>query len=170
MLYNNIQETLEKAQKRLGSSTTVSLRKRRSDRGKSRMPSALIKKINTLISARERPRMRTLLAEIKKFCIKHKFPVPTRATIYSYIKKAPVPLYHPDQLPEQVKASLYNLDLNTPVPGHQLAFYCFNYGDLKATSYAAGLPWLPLYQAAHMRGFRPKSRGLLQAVLHKRGI
>jgi hypothetical protein len=56
------------------------------------------------------------------------------------------------------------------VPGHQLAFYCFNYGSLGAISYAAGLPWLDLYQARRMRGWRPRSFGLLLAVMRRRGL
>lgn len=56
------------------------------------------------------------------------------------------------------------------MPGPQLAFYCLNYGSLAAISYAAGLPWLDLYQAGRLRGWRPRSRGLLDAVLRARGI
>jgi hypothetical protein len=56
------------------------------------------------------------------------------------------------------------------VPGHQLAFYCFDYGSLAAISFAAGLPWLDLYQARRMRGWRPRSFGLLAAVMRRRGL
>ncbi|HEV8240093.1 MAG TPA: hypothetical protein VGS57_12050 [Thermoanaerobaculia bacterium] len=73
-------------------------------------------------------------------------------------------------LPAAVRATLYNLSDTGEVPGHQLAFYCFNYGGLEAMSFAAGLPWLALYQAARMRGWRPRSRGLLAAVLDAREI
>jgi hypothetical protein len=170
MLYNNIQDSILKAKKRLGSKNAVSKRKRRSDCGKSRLPRAVIKKLNQLLSSQNRPDMRELLSEIKIYCLKNKYPIPARGTLYNYIERAPVPLYHPDRLPEQVKGALYNLDLKTPIPGHQLVFYCVNYGDLKAVSYAAGLPWLSLYQASRIRGFRPKSRGLLEAVIRKRGI
>jgi hypothetical protein len=48
-------------------------------------------------------------------------------------------------------------------------FYCLNYGSLAAMSFAAGLPWLDLHQARHLRGWRPRSRGLLDAVLRARG-
>jgi hypothetical protein len=73
-------------------------------------------------------------------------------------------------LPEPVREALYNLDATSLVPGPQLAFYCFNYGDLAAVSFAAGLPWLDLYRALRMPGYRPKSRGLLEAVARVRGI
>jgi len=71
---------------------------------------------------------------------------------------------------EGSRAALYNLPRDGEVPGEQLAFYCFNYGDLKAVQYAAGLPWLPLYRAYRMRGWRAQSRGLLRAALLARGI
>lgn len=73
-------------------------------------------------------------------------------------------------LPTDVRPCLYNLSDDATVPGRQLAFYCFNYGGGRAASFAAGLPWLDLYQAARLPGWRPKSRGLIQAVLRVRGI
>ncbi|HVS12347.1 MAG TPA: hypothetical protein VMV46_00345 [Thermoanaerobaculia bacterium] len=74
------------------------------------------------------------------------------------------------QLPAPVRESLYNLSEDGTVPGHQLAFHCFNYGSLQAMSFAAGLPWLALYQAARLPGWRPRSKGLLDAILRTRGI
>ncbi|HET9765653.1 MAG TPA: hypothetical protein VFS60_02325 [Thermoanaerobaculia bacterium] len=74
------------------------------------------------------------------------------------------------ELPAAARVTLYNLSQTGEVPGHQLAFHCFNYGGLEAMSFAAGLPWLALYQAGRMRGWRPRSRGLLTAVLAARGI
>jgi hypothetical protein len=56
------------------------------------------------------------------------------------------------------------------MPGDQVVFYCFNYRDVRAISYAAGMPWLCLVHAAARRGFRPKSLSLLRAVMTKRGI
>jgi hypothetical protein len=49
-------------------------------------------------------------------------------------------------------------------------FHCLNYGTLPAMCYAAGLPWLDLFQASQLRGWRPRSRSLLQAVMRVRGI
>ena len=114
--------------------------------------------------------MTALQADLRAFCRQGGQGVPARATLYSFMAKTPTRLYDSTRLPVAARAALYNLDSKTPVPGHQLAFYCFNYGDLAALSFAAGLPWLALYQAARMRGFRPKSRGLLAAVLRARGI
>lgn len=73
-------------------------------------------------------------------------------------------------LPEPVRRCLYNLSEASVVPGPQLVFYAFHYGDTSAMSYAAWLPWLDLFQAEGMRGWRPRSRGLLHAVLRRRGI
>ncbi len=56
------------------------------------------------------------------------------------------------------------------VPGPQLAFYCLNYGGIGAISFAAGLPWLALYQAALIPGWRRRSGGLLEAIRRVRGI
>ena len=72
-------------------------------------------------------------------------------------------------LPTPVVDALYNIAPDGRVPGHQLAFHCFNYGSLGAISYAAGLPWLDLYQARRMRGWRPRSFGLLLAVMRTAG-
>lgn len=73
-------------------------------------------------------------------------------------------------LPPAVRDALYNLTADSEVPGHQVAFYCFNYGDSAAVSFAAGLPWLALYQAGRLPGFRPRSRGLFEAVMRARGL
>ncbi len=114
--------------------------------------------------------MRAIRADLLAFCREAGYRVPARATLYSFMAKAPTRLYSSARLPVAAQAALYNLDSKARVPGHQLAFYCFNYGDLAALCFAAGLPWLSLYQAARMRGFRGKSRGLLEAVLRARGI
>jgi hypothetical protein len=82
----------------------------------------------------------------------------------------PVPTYRVGDLPAPVQDALYNLEPDSEVPAHQLAFYCVNYGDLEAVSFAAGLPWLAIYQALRMRGYRPKSRGLIEAVARARRI
>ena len=95
---------------------------------------------------------------------------PSRASLYNAFSSIDAHSYAIQSLPPAVIDVLYNLDPGGMVPGHQLAFYCFNYGTLAAVSYAAGLPWLDLYQARRLRGWRPRSRGLLQAVMRVRGI
>jgi hypothetical protein len=93
---------------------------------------------------------------------------PARATLYAALATLEGSRYEIACLPPGVRAALYNLAPESVVPGHQLAFYCFNYGSLAAMSFAAGLPWLDLYQAGRTRGWRSRSRGLLVATLRAR--
>jgi len=81
-----------------------------------------------------------------------------------------VPAYRWADLPAAVQRSLHNLDEDTWVPARQVVFAAFNYGDVHAISFASGLPWLALYQADRVRGWRPKSHALLRAVMTGRGI
>ena len=74
------------------------------------------------------------------------------------------------------REAMYNLssddggDAPRTVGGDHIAFYAFNYGSPRALSFAAGLPWLCLVRAAGRRGWRPKSRALLRAVMKYRGL
>ena len=95
---------------------------------------------------------------------------PARASLYNSFSRIEGHSYAIALLPDHVAATLYNLAPAGDVPGHQLAFHCFNYGSLPAISYAASLPWLDLYQAMRLRGWRPRSRGLLTAVMRARGV
>lgn len=135
-----------------------------------RLDRKVAKHLDLALSGRDRPPMRSVLNRLEKSCARRGLDCPSRATVYKYMATVPVHRYEIRTLPPEVRAALYNLSSDGIVPGHQLAFYCFNYGDLRAVSFAAGLPWLDLYQAVRMRGFRPRSRGLLQAVTRVRGI
>ena len=95
---------------------------------------------------------------------------PSRASLYNAFSRLDGHRYSIALLPDHVAATLYNLTPEGDVPGHQLAFHCFNYGSMPAISYAASLPWLDLYQATRVRGWRPRSRGLLMAVMRARRI
>jgi len=95
---------------------------------------------------------------------------PSRASLYNTFSRIEGHRYSIALLPDHVAATLYNLAPAGDVPGHQLAFHCFNYGSMSAISYAAGLPWLDRYQAACVRGWRPRSLGLLRAVMRARRI
>ena len=114
--------------------------------------------------------MKDLLADLSVRCSTMQREAPSRATVYKLLESIPCPTRRKVDLPEAVQSALYNLTPESDVPLHQIAFYCFNYGDLRAVSFAAGLPWLALYQARRMRGHRPKSRGLLEAVMRVRRI
>ena len=114
--------------------------------------------------------MREILRDISVFCEEQGLRPPSRSTVYTFLLQAPCSEFRVSALPTDVRPCLYNLSDDATVPGRQLAFYCFNYGGGRAASFAAGLPWLDLYQAARLPGWRPKSRGLIQAVLRVRGI
>ncbi len=114
--------------------------------------------------------MKDVLAELSVRSRKMQLEAPSRATVYKLLESLPCLTRRKVDLPEVVQSALYNLSPESDVPLHQVAFYCFNYGDLRAVSFAAGLPWLALYQARRLRGHRPKSRGLLEAAVRVRRI
>jgi len=114
--------------------------------------------------------VRKILSELSSFCNSHGTRVPARATIYQAMAMLPSPAFTIEDLPPAALETLYNLSPTGLVPGHQLAFYCLNYGTDEAISFAAGLPWLALYQAARLPGWHARSRGLLDAILRVRKI
>jgi len=163
-----LKESMRRAEKRLGGGRN--LRRPRRDRGRSRLPAELQEELERLLQGRERPPVRTIRTRLEDFCAPRAFDVPARATIYQAMARAPARAYPVVELPKPVQETLYNLSEDSIVPGHQLAFHCLNYGGVQAVSFAAGLPWLALYQAARMPGWRRRSRGLLDAILRVRGI
>ena len=121
----------------------------------------------------ERPAMSVVLAQLDAWCRGHGDDgpkCPSRATLYKEIRTLPVRKYRVADLPPAARDALYNLDAKSDVPGHQVAFYCFNYGNLQAMSFASGLPWLALHQALLLPGHRTRSRGLLESVARARGL
>lgn len=118
----------------------------------------------------DRPSVAVLQRRIADLCAAQGLKPPSRASLYKALSTIEGHAYDVSQLPSHVAGTLYNLAPEAGVPGRQLAFYCFNYGSLAAVSFAAGLPWLDLYQASRLRGWRQRSRGLLQAVMRARGI
>ena len=95
---------------------------------------------------------------------------PSRATVYKLLATLPGPAYRKGDLPGPVQDALYNLEEESEVPAHQVAFACLDYGDIRAVCFAANLPWLALSQARRMRGYRRKSQGLLEAIARARRI
>jgi hypothetical protein len=166
----NLQESLERAEKRLGSPEEFHGKLARSDRGVSRLNPIVIECLTKIASGMEKPRMTEMLKELALMCEKKGIPKPSRATVYKLLDKLPAPSYKVNDLPESVRNALYNLSPSSEVPGHQLAFYCFNYGTMDAVSFAASLPWLAVYQALKLPGYRKKSRGLALAVATARNI
>jgi hypothetical protein len=114
--------------------------------------------------------MAALQRRVSERCESAGLKPPARATLYNALARLDGHLYTVSTLPTPAVEALYNIAPEGCVPGHQLAFYCFNYGSLSAISFAAGLPWLDLYQARRMRGWRPRSFGLLAAVMRWRGL
>jgi hypothetical protein len=114
--------------------------------------------------------MIALRQRVADLCAASGLKPPARATLYNAFDRLEPRRYHVSTLPPRAVAALYNLAPDSVVPGPQLAFYCFNYGSLAAVSFAAGLPWLDLYQARRLRGWRPRSRGLFDAVMRVRGL
>ncbi len=162
----DLDKSIKKAELRFGSST----RRVRSDRGVSRLDPRLQAELRRGLQGLERPDLDDLARTLQDLAARHHLKAPSRATIYAFIPRCPPHTYVVEDLPAHVRDALYNLDKTATVPGHQLAFYAFQYGDLRAASFAAGLPWLDLYQADRLRGWRTRSHGLLRAALRRRAI
>jgi hypothetical protein len=145
-------------------------RKARRDRGRPRLDPTVQAELERLLQERDRPAVRALMTRLAEHCAAHGLRPPARATIYQAFDQIPARRYRIADLPPAARETLYNLSPEGEVPGHQLAFYCFNYGGLEAMSFAAGLPWLALHQAARLPGWRPRSRGLLEAIRRVRGL
>ena len=145
-------------------------RRARSDRGRSRLPEPVLEFLNNALSGMDRPRFADIEGAVARFSEERGFSCPSKATLYQYLARAPLPAFEFGSLPLSVRRSLYNLSDGSSVPLHQVVFAAFNYGDIGAISFAAGLPWLALYQADRIRGWRPKSHALLRAVMKGRGL
>ena len=148
----------------------TSARKRRSDAGRSRLPPAVLAALHSAALGSGRPSMAALQRRVADVCKDQRVRPPARASLYNALARTEGHVYATSELPGAVLEALYNLEPNGTVPGSQLVFHCLNYGTLAAICYAAGLPWLNLLQASRLRGWRPRSRSLLQAVMRVRGI
>ena len=146
------------------------MRRPRSDRGIIRIGEPAISLLRAEIAGQNRPAMTDVLRNLATACDKIGIVCPARATVYKLIDTIEVRSYSLNSLPAAAAKALYNLARGSRVPGRQVVFYCLNYGDLDAVCFAASLPWLDLWQALRMRGWRPKSRGLLEAVCRTRRI
>jgi Fe2+ or Zn2+ uptake regulation protein len=131
---------------------------------------AVLSLVAEVTSGQERPRMKAMLEALRERCNALGLTAPSRATVYKLLDSLPCPTRRVRELPASAQKALYNLVAESEAPLHQIAFYCFNYGELDAVSYASGLPWLALHQARRMRGHCPGSVGLLEAVLCARRI
>lgn len=163
----NLEESVARAEERLAGGAAGS---RRKDAGALRVPAAVLARLRPLLLGQEKPRLSEVQRALAESLEGKGLRVPARATLRSAFERIDGHVYRIPELPSHVRDALYNLDPEGSVPGHQLVFYALQYGTLRAVSYAAGLPWLDLYQAARLGGWRPQSRGLLDAALLVRGI
>lgn len=131
---------------------------------------AVLAELRLAVMGDDRPSMAALQRRIADVCAVEGLEPPARASLYNALSRIDGHAYAISALPSAVSDALYNLAPDGTVPGHQLAFACLNHGSLAATCFAAGLPWLDLYQAARLRGWRSRSRGLLRAIMRVRGI
>ena len=111
-----------------------------------------------------------LMATLEKGCVALGKKAPSRATVYKYMARAPGICLPMAELPATVATTLYNLAADAMVPAHQVAFRALTEGEMDAVSFAASMPWLALYQARLLPGWRPRSRGLLDAICTVRRI
>lgn len=166
----DIVKSRERAIRRLRSAPQTTGRRPRSDRGRPRVDAQVLSWLIEATAGHDRPPMAEMLERIAERCRDTGLRPLSRATVYKLLGTLPTPLYRVAELPPAVRSALYNFEPDSDVPGHQLAFYCVNYGDLAALSFAAGLPWLALYQARRLPGYRSKSRGLMEAIARVRGV
>lgn len=126
-------------------------------------------KLLAILGGRERPPAVEVMRELRAFCGRRGLAMPSRATLYNAAERVPIPSYDQGELPNSVRRTLHNVG-EGKIPGHQVVFAAFNYGDSRALSFASGLPWVCLRRASKLPGFRPKSLALLAAVMALRGI
>jgi hypothetical protein len=162
-MWLDLAASIARAEERLGAAGWRR-RARRSDAGEPRLSPAVARALRRALLAHERPSVTALRRSLGRNRL------PARSTIYAFMDRVRRPAYPVAGLPPAARAALYNVDAAASVPGHQLVFYCLNYGDLAAISFAASLPWLALHQARRIPGWRPKSRGLLEAIALVRDI
>ncbi len=144
-------------------------RAKRADQGSTRFAPRVEAEVQRLLSTTERPSLLTVERQLRDICAQWGEPAPSRASLYNAVKRARPPVYRVAELPKVVQDTLLNVD-NAEIDGAQLAFCAMNYGSPEALCFAAGLPWICLLRASQMRGHRPKSNALLQAVLAFREI
>lgn len=165
----DLQASVRRAEARLARHE-IPHRRQRADKGSSRMASEARSALWELIRTYDRPDITKTVATLSQRCEALGVTSPSRATVYNFFLRGPGHTYRKRDLPDAVRSTLYNLSEDTMVPGRQVAFQAFNEGNLQAMMFAAGMPWLDLYQAARVSGWRPRSRGLFDAVIRARGI
>jgi hypothetical protein len=134
-----------------------------------RLDEAVDARLREILRAQDRPRPLEAWHEVRAFCARRGLPSPSRAAARAAVDRVEPSVYESAALPAAVQRCLHNV-ASGAIPGHQVAFAAFNYGDTRTMCFAAGLPWPCLRAATRLPGFRPRSRALLEAVLARRGI
>lgn len=165
----DLEQSLERAGRRLARRPPTT-RRRRSDAGQSRLHPAVLAAVRAAALEADRPAMAEVRRRVDRVCRQRGLQSPSRAGLYNALARAEGHVYAIAALPRDARRALHNLAADGSVPGHQLVYACVNHGSLAAVSFAAGLPWLDLHHAARLRGWRPRSRGLLEAILAVRGL
>jgi hypothetical protein len=160
----DLNESMARAQSRQSSPRAA-----RTDKGTTRFSARVEAELQRLLSTTEKPSVLAVTKQLQETCKRWREPAPSRASIYNAIARVEPPVYRVEDLPHSVRDALLNVD-NAEIEGARLAFNAFNYGSPEALCFAAGLPWICLVRASQLRGHRPKSYALLQAVLAYRGI
>jgi hypothetical protein len=133
----DLEESFEKARSRFKGRP----RARRADRGRFRVEPGVLRCVARALDGQDKPSTRDLMKDVTKRCRKRGLQAPSRATVYKLMSRLPARTYRVGDLPAVVQKSLYNLRPESEVPGHQLAFCCFNYGQLRGRpSLAVPLP------------------------------
>src|SRR5689334_15205311 len=115
MSFFNLSRSLARAEERLKDRPPPG-RRPRSDRGKSRLSPVAQATLTRLLSDRDKPRMSDVLAALRKACVAAHQPCPSRAAVYQFLDRAPVPLFEVSALPLPVQRALYNVAPEARVP------------------------------------------------------
>jgi hypothetical protein len=163
----DFEASLARAERRFGERSS---RAPRADRGVARLDPRVEALVGPRLLGYERPDFKALHAELVRQCRAIGVRPPARSSLYGIAERYHGHSYPIATLPSWVAELLHNVDPAHAIVGKHLVFACLNYGDTRAMSYAAGLPWLDLHQARKLRGYRLKSRGVLDAICQARDI
>ncbi len=162
MEWSNIDASLARAAARMAAAS--SSRQARAETARPRVHASVLKKLSVWLYENELG-MPEVVRRVRALYRDRGGPAPSRAAVHEWARAVPSPSVDVASLPASARNALYNLAGTPEVPIDQVAFYCFNYGDTLAISYAAALPRAVLGRALRVPGWRPKSRALAEAVL-----
>ena len=95
---------------------------------------------------------------------------PVRASLYNALARIEGHTYAIADLPAPVAGALYNLAATGRVPGHQFAFYCFNYGSVTGDQFRGRSALARPLPGRRLRGGVLAAAACSEAVLRARGM